>query len=295
MKVVVFVKATKSSEAGEFPPEPQFSQLMNDMSAYNDELVKAGIMLGGGEGLKPTSHAVRVHFSGANRIVTDGPFTETKEIVAGFWLWRVKSMEEAIEWVKKCPNPMLEDSDIDIRPIYEADDFGESFSPGLRETEAAQRAFVLGLNTPQFLDEKELLIAGVNRTYTMQTRSEIPQQWEAFGYHIGTTPGKVGENAYGVCLNVSKDGRFDYLTGVQVAEDAKLPSDFTHVRLPARRYAVFAHTASVKKLPETIDTIWDKWAPDCGLKIAHAPCFERYTADFCPDGKGMEIWIPLEA
>ncbi|WP_425613501.1 GyrI-like domain-containing protein [Anatilimnocola sp. NA78] len=295
MKVVVFVKATKSSEAGEFPPEPQFSQLMAEMSAYNEELVKAGIMLGGGEGLQPTSKAVRVHFSGKNRTVTDGPFTETKEIVAGFWLWRVKSMEEAIEWVKKCPNPMLEDSDIDIRPIYEADDFGEAFSPALREQEAAQRAVVLGLNAPQFVDAEALLIAGLNRNYTMENRSEIPGQWEAFGPHIGTTPGKVGTASYGVSWNVKNNSSFDYLTGVQVQSNAELPSDFTKVSLPARRYAVFSHTQSVKKLPQTIDTIWDQWAPDSGLKIAQSPCVERYTADFCPDGKGMEIWIPLEA
>lgn len=118
MKVMVIVKATRDSEAGELPSE----QLLRDMGAYNEELVKAGIMLAG-EGLQPTSRGVRVRFSGSDRFVTQGPFTETKELVAGFWLWQVKSMEEAVEWVKRCPNPMKEDSDIEIRPLYEMEDF----------------------------------------------------------------------------------------------------------------------------------------------------------------------------
>lgn len=135
MKVMVIVKATKSSEEGIMPS----TELLAAMGNYNEELVKAGIMLAG-EGLKPSSQAVRVHFSGKNRLVTDGPFTETKELIAGFWLWQVKSMEEAIEWVKRCPNPMMEDSDIDIRPIFEAEDFGEEFTPELREQEEKLRA-----------------------------------------------------------------------------------------------------------------------------------------------------------
>lgn len=128
MKVMVFVKATKSSEAGEMPTQ----ELMTQMMAYNDELVKAGIMRGG-DGLKPSSEGVRVHFSGKDRTVTDGPFIETKELVAGYWLWEVKSMQEAIDWVKRCPNPMLEDSDIEIRPVFEAEDFGEALTPELEE------------------------------------------------------------------------------------------------------------------------------------------------------------------
>jgi hypothetical protein len=130
MKVMVMVKASKSSEAGIMPS----TELLTAMGNYNEELVKAGIMLAG-EGLKPSSQAVRVHFSGKDRIVTDGPFTETKELIAGFWMWNVKSMEEAIEWVKRCPNPMMEDSDIDIRPVFEMEDFGEEFTPELREQE----------------------------------------------------------------------------------------------------------------------------------------------------------------
>ena len=113
MKVIVMVKATKASEAGEMPTQ----QLLTDMGNYNGELVKAGIMQAA-EGLHPSSKGVRVRFSGANRTVTDGPFTETNELVAGFWLWDVKSMREAIDWVKRCPNPMMEDSEIEIRPIF---------------------------------------------------------------------------------------------------------------------------------------------------------------------------------
>ena len=121
MKVMIIVKATKSSEAGEMPSE----QLLTEMGKYNEELVKAGIMKAG-EGLKPSSEAKRVHFQGSDRTVTDGPFAETKELIAGFWLWEVTSMQEAIDWVKRCPNPMLEESDIDIRPIYAIEDFAES-------------------------------------------------------------------------------------------------------------------------------------------------------------------------
>ena len=118
MKVLVFVKATKDSEAGVMPSQ----ELLAAMGAYNQRLIDAGIMKDGA-GLKPTHFAKRVHFSGTDRIVTDGPFAETKEVVAGYWLWEVKSMNEAVEWLKKCPNPMLVDSDVDIRPLYAPEDF----------------------------------------------------------------------------------------------------------------------------------------------------------------------------
>jgi PhnB protein len=118
MKVMVFVKATADSEAGKMPSQ----ELLSAMAAYNQSLLKAGIMKDGG-GLKPSRFAKRVHFSGKNRTVTDGPFTETKEIVSGYWLWEVKSIEEAVDWLKKCPNPMLTDSDIDIRPLFGPEDF----------------------------------------------------------------------------------------------------------------------------------------------------------------------------
>ncbi|BAS54390.1 hypothetical protein NIES2135_03590 [Leptolyngbya boryana NIES-2135] len=130
MKVMVIVKATQDSEAGVMPSE----QLLTEMGKYNEELVKAGIMLAG-EGLHPSSKGARVQFSGTNRTVIDGPFTETKELIAGYWLWQVQSIEEAIDWVKRCPNPMPGDSEIEIRPVFEADDFGEALTPELREQE----------------------------------------------------------------------------------------------------------------------------------------------------------------
>ena len=131
MRVMVFVKATPNSEAGTMPSE----ELFREMTAFNEELAKAGILLAG-DGLKPSSQGARVRFSGKNRTVTDGPFAETKELVAGFWLWQVRSLEEAVEWVKRCPNPMPnEDSDIDIRPLYEMEDFGDALPQDLRERE----------------------------------------------------------------------------------------------------------------------------------------------------------------
>jgi hypothetical protein len=130
MRVMVIVKATKDSEAGIMPTE----QLLTEMTKYNEELAKAGIMLAG-DGLKPSSHGARVRFSGKKRTVVDGPFAETKELIAGYWLWQVKSMQEAIEWVKRCPNPMPGDSEIEIRPHYEAEDFGPEFTQEARERE----------------------------------------------------------------------------------------------------------------------------------------------------------------
>ncbi len=141
MRVTVFVKATASSEAGIQPDSQQFKDMMAAMGRYNAELVKAGIMLDG-DGLKPSSKAVRVRFSGTDRTVINGPFAETKELVAGYWLWEVPSMEEAIAWVKKCPNPMPEDSEIEIRPSNTAEDFGEAMTPELRTQEAKLSADV---------------------------------------------------------------------------------------------------------------------------------------------------------
>jgi hypothetical protein len=135
MRCMVMVKATKDSESGTMPDE----KLLTDMGNFNDELVKAGIMLAG-EGLHPSSKGVRVRFSGKNRTVIDGPFAETKELVAGFWIWQVKSLAEAIEWVKRCPNPMAGESEIEIRQIFEAEDFGAEYTPELRAQEERQRA-----------------------------------------------------------------------------------------------------------------------------------------------------------
>ena len=133
MRFMIFVKATADSEAG----APPSTEMLTAMGKFNEELVKAGIMKDG-DGLRPTKDAKRVHFSGKNRTVIDGPFTETKEVVAGFWIWECASMAEAVEWVKKCPNPMLTDSDIDIRPCFTADDFA-TMTDELREQEAKLR------------------------------------------------------------------------------------------------------------------------------------------------------------
>jgi len=139
MRFMVMVKATKDSEAGVMPEE----KLLAEMGKYNEELVKAGILLAA-EGLQPSSKGARVRFSGDKRTVIDGPFAETKELVAGFWLWQVKSKEEAIEWVKRCPNPFPgnEESEIEIRQVFEAEDFGAEFTPELREQEERLRAQV---------------------------------------------------------------------------------------------------------------------------------------------------------
>jgi hypothetical protein len=134
MRVMVIVKASEESEAGKMPSK----ELLTAMGNFNEELVKAGIMLAG-EGLHPSSKGKRVHFSGTKRTVTDGPFAETKELIAGFWLWQVKSIEEALEWVKRCPNPMDDASDIEIRQVFEAEDFGAEFTPELRAQEERQR------------------------------------------------------------------------------------------------------------------------------------------------------------
>ena len=135
MKFMIMVKATADSEAGVMPSQ----ELIAAMTAYNEELVKAGIMQAG-EGLHPSSKGARVHFSGKERTVIDGPFAETKELVAGFWMWTCASKEEAIEWVKRCPNPMLTDSDIEIRQVFAPEDFGEAFTPELQQKEEALRA-----------------------------------------------------------------------------------------------------------------------------------------------------------
>ncbi len=137
MKVMVFVKATKESEAGMMPSE----KMLGEMMKFNQELVDAGI-LQGGDGLRPSKDGVRVRFSGSKREVIDGPFAETKELVAGYWIWEVKSMEEAIEWVKRCPDPMpdSESSEIEIRPYFTMDDFGDNLTPELRAQEEAMRA-----------------------------------------------------------------------------------------------------------------------------------------------------------
>jgi hypothetical protein len=137
MRFMIIVKATKDSEAGVMPDQ----ELLAAMGTYNEELVKAGIMLAG-EGLQPSSKGARVRFSGSRRTVVDGPFAETKELIAGFWIWQVRSKEEAIEWVKRCPNPFPGESEIEIRQVFESEDFGAEFTPELREQEDRLRATV---------------------------------------------------------------------------------------------------------------------------------------------------------
>jgi hypothetical protein len=135
MRVLVIVKATKESEAGVMPSE----QLLTEMGQFNEELVKAGVMQAG-EGLHPSSKGVRVRFSGKSRSVVNGPFSATSELVAGFWIWKVKSMDDAIEWAKRCPNPSGESGELEIRPIFEAEDFGAELTPELRQQEERLRA-----------------------------------------------------------------------------------------------------------------------------------------------------------
>jgi hypothetical protein len=138
MRVMVMVKATKNSEAGVMPSE----KLLADMGQFNEELVKAGVMLAG-DGLHPSRKGKRVRFAGGKKTVIDGPFAETKDLIAGYWIWQVKSMEEAVEWVRRCPDPMPgEESEIEIRPVFEADDFGKEFTPELRAQEERLRAEV---------------------------------------------------------------------------------------------------------------------------------------------------------
>jgi hypothetical protein len=135
MRVMVIIKADENTEAGVMPSE----QLLAEMGKYNEELVKAGVMLAG-EGLHPSSKGKRVRFSGEKRAVIDGPFTEAKELIAGFWLWQVRSMDEAVEWVKRMPNPLNTEAEVEIRPVFEAEDFGAEFTPELREQEERLRA-----------------------------------------------------------------------------------------------------------------------------------------------------------
>jgi hypothetical protein len=135
MRVMVLIKSNKDTEAGVMPSE----QLLAEMGKFNEDLVKAGIMLDG-EGLHPSAKAKRVRFSGSQRSVIDGPFAESKELVAGFWMWKVKSMDEAVEWAKRCPNPTGDEGEIELRPVFEAEDFGAEFTPELRDQEARLRS-----------------------------------------------------------------------------------------------------------------------------------------------------------
>jgi AraC family transcriptional regulator len=288
MKVIVFVKATKSSEAGAMPS----TELITAMMEYNQQLVDAGIMLGG-EGLHPSSKGVRVLFSGKERTVTQGPFPHTNEIVSGYWIWQVKSMEEAIEWVKRCPNPMPENSEIEIRPLFTAEDFGEALTPELREQEDLMRNQV---PEPDRWEKKPArLFAGISRTYTFSEREKIPAHWQEFVQHFGKIDKQVGVDSYGICWSANAE-TFDYLTAVEISEQGLLPEGFTTLELVPQHYAVFIHYGHSSGIPQTIAAIWEKWLPASGLKAANAPCYERYTSEYNPETGtgGTEIWIPIQ-
>jgi AraC family transcriptional regulator len=290
MKVMVIIKASKDSEAGKMPSE----KLLTDMGNYNEQLVKAGIMLAG-DGLHPSSKGVRVAFNGADRTVIDGPFAETKELIAGFWIWKVNSMAEAIEWIKKCPNPHEEPCEVELRQVFSADDFGAEFTPELREQEYRLRGESLGLTGIRFEDAAAKTIAGLSKTYTTQTLSQIPAHWGEFAPSIGRVPGQVGTAAYGVCHNPKEDCQFDYLTGVEISGTPKLPAGFTTVQVPAGRYAIATHQGHISGIHLTLDTIWKKWIPDAELKPAKSPWYEKYTDAWDPKTSSgpVEIWIPL--
>jgi AraC family transcriptional regulator len=151
------------------------------------------------------------------------------------------------------------------------------------------------LEEPRFVNGPKMVIAGPNVRYTFETRVNIPAQWERFAPHIGTIPGQVGGATYGVCWNYD-GGAFDYLSGVEVSDDSRLPDDFDVVRLAAQKYAVFTHRGHVSAIPDTIQQVWTAWLPGSGRQAAEAPCFERYSEDFNPQTGlgGMEIWIPIK-
>jgi predicted transcriptional regulator YdeE len=295
MKVMVIVKASKDSEAGVMPSE----ELLRDMGNFNEALVKAGIMLSG-DGLYPSSAGARVRFSGKDRTVVNGPFAETKELIAGYWIWQVKSMEEAIEWVKRCPNPMPGDSELEIRRVFATEDFAAQDPTGevrAQEERLIQEIESYRLEGPRFETTKDMTIAGLSRSFTMENRAQIPELWEKFVPWLGKVPAQKGKVTYGVCYGGGSDCSFEYMAGVEVQNIMDLPSGLTHLRLPAQRYAVFSHTKHVSKLPETFDAIYSKWLPRSGLQAAQGPAFEKYTEDFCAESGlgGIEIWVPVKA
>jgi predicted transcriptional regulator YdeE len=297
MKVIVMIKANEKSEAGVMPSE----KYMSLMGKYNEELVNAGIMLSG-EGLHPSSKGKRVMFSGDTTTVTDGPFAETKEIIAGFWMWRVQSMKEAVEWARRIPAPPEEDrvegeiGIVEIRQVFDAEDFGEAFTPELMEHEAGLRAQTMGLNKPRYEDGKTMIIAGMNKRYNMENRMDISSQWQQFLPQTGSIPDAVSTGTYGVSYNQDSDCSFDYLSGVEVSTVDHLPNQYDHVSIPANRHVVFTHTQHVSSITQTIDTILNQWVPDCGLKIADAPFFIHHKDEFnrLTGMGGIEIWIPIQ-
>lgn len=166
----------------------------------------------------------------------------------------------------------------------------------MREQEAAQYALGLGLNRPRFEDGRALRIAGINQAYTMESRLQIPAQWQRFVPHIGKVAGQIEGYAYGVCWNDKLGFDFDYLTGVEVPVAGSLPEGFVTLDLQPQRYAVFEHSGHTSNIVNTIEAVWTKWVPNSGLQAAQAPCFERYTPAFDPHKGvgGIELWIPVK-
>ena len=159
-----------------------------------------------------------------------------------------------------------------------------------------EETLLTSLEAPRFANGKPLLIAGLGERYNCETSRAIPAQWQRFGLHIGNIPGQIGSISYGVCCNTDDDGNFDYICGVEVSSFSDLPKEFARVRLPERRYAVFTHRDHISTIRRTVNTIWNKWLPDSGHKVADAPDFERYSDSFDPQSGtgGVEIWIPIE-
>lgn len=296
MKVMVLVKATKDSEAGVLPS----TELLTAMGKFNEELVKAGVMLAA-EGLKPSSKGARVRFSGKTRTMIEGPFAETNELVAGFWIWQVGSMQEAIDWVKRCPNPMPGDSEIEIRPVYSIEDFGDNATPEAREMEQRLRRKSEALSAAKiaparFQQDHQRLIGGASGKFTMQTAAQdIPPLWQRFMPHFGKMPGQKGMTTYGVSWGQTPSGEFNYLCGVEVAETAALPEGLSTVRLPEGQYAVFEHSGHVSGIGQLIGAIHQQWLPASGFEQSAPLLFERYTKKFDPEthSGGIEIWIPV--
>ena len=247
---MVLVKASKDSEAGAMPS----TQLLAEMGKFNEELVNAGIMLAG-EGLHPSSKGVRIRFSGKNRTVIDGPFAETKELVAGYWIWQVKSMDEAIAWLKRCPNPMTEDSEVEIRRIFAPEDFGEAFTPELQGREAGMRAEMdrYQLDPPRYENGKGMLIAGLNDTYTFETRHNIQAQWGAFARAVATCLARSA-SALTACAGITSQ-----VSASIISLESRSPvrtvcprtSSTSALPLPATPYSRIADTSRCFRKPST--------------------------------------------